>query len=171
MPIRRKIDLYVNGMQKKIFITSKNTATFICPKCQRAKTVDVSKYAHLYKTVEIIVLCLCGHRFTCILERRKKYRKQADLAGGFVHLAQGKEVNRGPMTVCDLSTTGIKLKVNEGHNFSVGDLLQVWFHLDDAHRTLINKEVIIRNINIPFIGTEFSSMQSIDKALGFYLLK
>jgi len=45
------------------------------------------------------------------------------------------------------------------------------FFLDNPQKTAINKKVIIKNINLPFIGTEFPITEREDKQLGFYLLK
>jgi hypothetical protein len=47
--------------------------------------------------------------------------------------------------------------------------MQLEFHLDDAHRTLIKKTVIIKNQRDLFIGAEFAPFDTVDKALGFYL--
>ena len=156
-------------MTEKVYITSKQMATFICPKCQKSKTVDVSKYASLDKIVKVKVTCPCGYGYTSILEKRKKYRKETNLAGSFVRLVDGLRTPGGLMTVKDLSTSGMKLHVNIEHNCVVGDVVQVEFCLDDSHRTLIKKKVIVRNVVGPYIGTEFAPTEAIDKALGFYL--
>jgi hypothetical protein len=103
------------------------------------------------------------------LEKRKKYRKETNLPGSFVHLVDGRQVGSGLMTVKDVSTTGLKIQINARHNFIVGDVILVEFNLDDSHRTLIKKKVIARNIFGQNIGTEFAPTEAIDKALGFYL--
>jgi len=156
-------------MTEKIFITSKQMATFICPKCQKSKTVNVSKYASLDKIVKVKVTCPCGYGYTSILEKRKKYRKETNLPGSFVRLVDGRHVGGGLMTVKDLSTSGLKIQINSQHNCIVGDVILVEFSLDDSHRTLIKKKVIVRNIVGHNIGTEFAPTEAIDKALGFYL--
>jgi hypothetical protein len=158
-------------MTNRVFVTSQHTASFVCPKCQRAKIADVSKYANFNKRIKANVKCPCGHSFSTLLEKRKQYRKETDIPGSFVHYTDGKPADRGLMTVCDLSVTGIKLKVNSEYNFSVGDLLQNRFILDDPKKTVMNKKVIIRNIDLPFIGAEFPITEREDKALGFYMLK
>ena len=144
-------------------------ATFSCPKCGRAKTVDVSKYAALDKMITIKVKCPCGHAYKAIVEKRKQYRKETNLPGTYIHFIDGQPRDRGLMTVKDLSTTGMKLQLNVKQNFAIGDQLQVEFHLNDVHRTLIKKTVIIRNQREQFIGVEFAPFESVDKALGFYL--
>jgi hypothetical protein len=144
-------------------------ATFICPKCQKSKTVNVSKYARLDKIVKVKVTCPCGYGYTSILEKRKKYRKQTNIPGSFVQLTDGRQTGGSLMTVTDLSTSGLKLQINTQHNCTVGDVIIVEFRLDDANRTLIKKKVIVRNIVGKNIGTEFAPTEALDKALGFYL--
>jgi hypothetical protein len=156
-------------MTEKVYITSKQMATFICPQCQKSKTVDVSKYANLDKIVKVKVTCPCGYGYTSILEKRKKYRKQTNLPGSFVRLVDGRRIGGGLMTVKDLSTSGLKIQTNVHHNCAVGDVVLVDFTLDDSHRTLIKKKVIVRNIVGQHIGNEFAPTEAIDKALGFYL--
>jgi hypothetical protein len=156
-------------MTVKVYITSKQMATFICAQCQKSKTVDVSKYASLDKVVKVKVTCPCGYRYTAILEKRKKYRKQTNLPGTFVRLVDGRRVGGGLMIVKDLSTSGLKIHTNAQHNCTVGDAVLVEFTLDDTHRTSIRKKVLVRNVQGKYIGTEFAPTEAIDKALGFYL--
>jgi hypothetical protein len=157
------------NMIEKIYVTSNQMATFICPECQRSKTVDVSKYTTVDKIVRVKVKCPCGHAYTSILEKRKKYRKDTNLPGAFFRLVDGRKVGHQLMTVRDLSTIGMKLRVNGHHDCTIGDILVVEFHLDDTPRTLIKKKVIVRNIIGQDIGTELAPTEAVDKALGFYL--
>lgn len=156
-------------MIQKVYVTSKQMATFSCPQCNRSKTVDVSKYASIDKMVKVNVKCPCGNAYKAILEKRKQYRKETNLPGSYVHFIDGQPQNRGVMTVRDLSTSGMKLQLNVNQNFALGDQMQVEFHLDDAQRTLIKKTVIIRNQREKFIGVELAPFEAVDKALGFYL--
>ena len=156
-------------MTQKVYLTSKQMATFSCPQCARSKTVDVSKHSTLDKMITVNVKCPCGHAYKAILEKRKKYRKDTNLPGTYIHFIDGQPRDRGLMTVKDLSTSGMKLQLNVKQNFAIGDQLQVEFHLNDTHRTLIKKTVIIRNQREQFIGTEFAPFETVDKALGFYL--
>jgi hypothetical protein len=156
-------------MFEKVYITSKQMATFVCPKCQNSKTVNVSQYVGIDKIVKVNVKCPCGNAYTSILEKRKKYRKETNLHGSYVRIVDGKEAEGGLMTVRDLSTTGMKLNINGDHGCSTGDVIRVEFHLDDTHRSLIRKKVIIRNVHGKLIGAELAPTESVDKALGFYL--
>lgn len=156
-------------MTEKVYIASTKMATFVCPKCQKSKTVNVSKYAGLDKIVKVNVKCPCGYSYTSILEKRKKYRKTTNLPGSYIRYIDGKQIRGGLMIVKDLSISGLKLQIDTDHNFDVGDVIQVEFHTDDAQRAFIQKKVIIRNIDGSIIGTEFAPSEGVDKELGFYL--
>jgi hypothetical protein len=156
-------------MLEKVYITSKQMATFVCPQCERSKTVNVSQYANLDKMIKVKVKCPCGYTYTSILEKRKKYRKETNLHGSFIRIVDGKETAHGLVTVKDISMTGMKLHINGDHGCEVGDVLKVEFYLDDAQRSLIRKKLIIRNIYRSEIGTELAPTEAVDKALGFYL--
>ncbi len=158
-------------MTERVFITSQNTAKFVCPNCQRAKIADVSKYSKLDRKIKIRVKCPCGNKFAVLLERRKQYRKETNIPGSFIHYIDGKVSGRGLMTICDLSLTGLKFKVDYEHLFSVDDVLEVRFLLDNPQKTVMHKKVIVKNIKLPYVGTEFPMTEREDKTLGFYLFK
>ena len=156
-------------MTKIVYPARSKMATIVCPKCQKSKTVDVSKYLELDKVVKVNLKCSCGYSNSYLLEKRKRSRKETDLPGSYNRYADGKQMGGGLMRVKDLSSIGMKLQVDADHDLEVGDLIQVEFHTDDAQRALIKKKVIIRNINGRIVGTEFAPMEGLDKALGFYL--
>lgn len=155
--------------EKKVFMTSDNMATFVCPKCEKAKTVDVSQYKNINKAVRVKCRCTCRHTYTVLLERRKHFRKKTKLFGQYYF---GSPKNRGLMTVTDISRTGLKFEVSVTPHFKIGDTLFVDFELDDSHKTLIKKEVIVRSINGLRIGVEFRYLDPDDyynNKIGFYL--
>jgi hypothetical protein len=167
-------------MLEKVFVNENNIAVFICPECKKSRNVDVSKYKNLCKASKIKCNCPCGHSYNAILEKRKHYRKQTNLPGIYVNIVSSigtnflEEVGRGTLRVTDISRTGIQFTLNIQHDFSINDKILVEFRLDDKQKTLIKKEVIIKNINGLKIGAEFLSIDPSDpsdKAIGFYLLK
>jgi len=158
-------------MFEKVYITSDQMANFVCPKCGRSKRVDVSRYANLDRLVNVKVKCPCGYAYTSLLEKRKKYRRATNLHGSYIRIIAGKEMSQGLMTVKNLSATGMKLHVGCNHGCEVGDALQVEFHLDDTQRSLIIKQVVVRNIYPSEIGTELAPTETVDKAIGFYLFR
>ncbi|MBW1892446.1 MAG: PilZ domain-containing protein [Deltaproteobacteria bacterium] len=153
-------------MSQKVFIAQNNTATFVCPECQKSKTTDVSKYKNIETAVRVKCKCPCGHSYSVLLERRKHIRKNLNLTGTFINI---KNSGRGNMTVTDLSRSGLRIKLNSPQDLVPGDKLNLEFILDDKQRSVVNKEVIVRSIKNLSIGAEFSHTEHYDK-LGSYLL-
>lgn len=153
---------------EKVHISNSNTATFVCPNCENTSTVDVSRYTKVEKRVTVKVKCRCSHEFTVVLEKRKKYRKQTNLPGNYANLNDNND--KGVMTVVDISSTGLKLKLNVGRDFNIGDELKVEFNLDDKRHTEIKKNVVVQNISGNYVGVAFAPNEPDDPALGFYLL-
>ena len=157
-------------MVERVYPTESNKTTIICPQCKKSKTADVSKFANTSRTVTIKSKCSCGHEWTSVLEKRKKYRKSVNFTGTYDHIKDGKVVTRGGIKVVDLSFDGVKMKLNVEPNLQVGDHLNIEFHLDDNSQTQINKSVTIRNISGIYIGATFRSDGAYDPVLGFYLM-
>jgi hypothetical protein len=101
-----------------------------------------------------------------VLERRKYYRKATKLPGIFI---PEKKLKEFPMTVTNLSRSGLEFKSYENKNLKVGDRLKAEFRLDDKSRSLMCKEVIVKKIEGTIVGAEFCVMDEYDKVLGFYL--
>jgi len=158
-------------MIKKVCINAENQATFICDACGHARVADVGSHAAYGKPVKVKCTCQCGHQFTVILEKRHILRKSTNCAGAFVHFDDYGEKTEGRMKVVDISRTGLKLQVNNDYNLRIGDRIDVEFRLDDVHRTLIQKRVVIRNIDRGYVGTEFADKDEFNKALGTYLMR
>ncbi len=157
-------------MNQTVFISSNNTATFRCPKCDLAKVVDVSNYAATDKKITVTCTCSCGHRFRCRLEKRKQYRKGADLPGRFTLVGKDGAEDTGLVKVVDISTTGLKMHLNVSRSFPIGAELRVEFRLDDRKRTPMEKRVIVRNVSGSYVGASFHPSEPDDPALGFYLM-
>ncbi len=157
-------------MLKKVYITNEKKASFICPRCESIKTVDVSKYAQMDQTVKVKSRCSCGHRWTAVLEKRKQYRKGANLSGIYKYVVDGREIDRGTMKILDLSAGGLKLKLEVNRGFKADDILQIEFKLDDSKQTLIKKTIVIRNANESYYGAAFRDADTYDPVLGFYLM-
>jgi len=157
-------------MVEKVYITNTNMATFICPQCKKNLTVDVSKYAKIDQTVKVKSKCSCGNSWISVLEKRKQYRKGANLKGIYKYIVDGKEADRGKMTIMDISAGGVKLKLDVDRNLKTGNLLELEFKLDDSKQTLMRKTVIIRNASSPYYGAAFNDSAAIDPVMGFYLM-
>lgn len=157
-------------MVEKVFITSNNMATFVCPQCGNVTTANVSKFAAINKRVTVKCNCNCGNHFSVSLEKRRQYRKTTDLPGMYYYRMANGEEDKGIMRVVDISSTGIKLRLNVERDIPVGELLRVEFHLDDKRRTFMEKRVIVRNVKKNLVGTAFAPNEGDDPNLGFYLM-
>ena len=152
-----------------LHVSSKNTVTIECLDCERAKTVDVSEYIQTGKKVTVKIKCPCGNSFVSYLNKRKQYRKATNLKGTYSIISESNDKSVKKLKICDLSTTGMKIKIKPDENLSVGDNLIVEFFLDDVHTSFVRRKVMIRNILSEYIGVEFDPTEEIGKALGFYL--
>jgi hypothetical protein len=157
-------------MVEKVFITSNNMATFVCPQCGNVTTANVSKFATINKRITVKCNCNCGNRFSVALEKRRQYRKTTDLPGMYYYRMADGEEDKGIMRVVDISSTGIKLRLNVERDIPLGELLRVEFHLDDKRRTFMEKRVIVRNVKKNLVGTSFAPNEGDDPNLGFYLM-
>ncbi len=102
-------------MIEKVYITSKQMTTFSCPKLQKSKTVNVSQYANIDKIVRVNVKCPCGHAFTSILGKRKKYSKENNMHGSYTRIVNCKRIDGGLMKVVNLSITHKASLISEGN--------------------------------------------------------
>jgi c-di-GMP-binding flagellar brake protein YcgR len=152
-------------MTAKVLINEQNMSTFICPKCNKAKTANVSKFKDIKKAVKIKCNCPCGHSYSVILERRKYNRKQLNLVGAYTSL---KDNNRGSMIVVDLSRIGLGMELGIEHKFDIGEKISLDFRLDDKQESLIEREVVVRSIKGNFVGVEFCRHDHHDQ-LGPYI--
>jgi hypothetical protein len=157
-------------MTTRVSITKSKEATFICPKCDQLKTVDVGKFVYSNRTIKVNCKCSCGHKWTAVLERRKEPRKMVNLPGTCFYIRRGRVI-QGKLKVMDLSTGGMKVKLDMDRKPQVGESLSLEFHLDDKNRTLIKTRVKVRSIKEEYIGTAFESDKEINPDLGFYLMR
>ncbi|MGD9159577.1 MAG: PilZ domain-containing protein [Desulfobacteraceae bacterium] len=157
---------------QKIFLSGEDTASFKCPKCNVSKEADVSKYKNIAAPVTLKIKCPCGNEYSVILERRKYYRKKIKITGKFTFSPLIGDDQKGPMTVVDISKGGLKFQIASAALFQKGDILEVEFNLDNKSRTLIRKQVYVRNVKDNFVNVEFCAFDTNDtedKAIGVYL--
>jgi hypothetical protein len=98
-------------------------------------------------------------------ERRKDFRINVNLTGGYIVTGSGE---RGLITLKDISYSGLKYKINARRDFYVNAIKIIKFTLDTYPLTVINREVIIRNVKGKIIGAEFRNQYEHD-ALPTYL--
>ncbi|MCF8067070.1 MAG: PilZ domain-containing protein [Desulfobacterales bacterium] len=156
-----------NGNQKniKIYIDKEGFSAITCPECNFVKRADISKFKGISKPLK--VKCKCGVNFTCTIEFRQFFRKASKLAGEFTVVGKRSIVR---ILIEDVSQQGLGFSLIEPCEIALDDLLDVTFTLDNRHRTVIRKRVIIRSIREKFIGCEYTEKSGYDKELRFYLM-
>lgn len=151
-------------MTQKIFITASGRASVSCPKCHKTKLLDVSKYNSAGKEVKLKCTCTCKHVFPVVLERRKYARKAVALEG---ILKLGAMIH--PIKVVDITRSGLQFKTRTPLDLTLQNRILIEFTLDDAVRSKVSREVIIKKINKADVGVAFLSQDHYDK-LGPYLM-
>jgi len=148
----------------------------LCHECGHSRTVDASPFKHMALPIE--VTCFqCGHTFSVSINFRKSYRKKTNLSGICTVIdPSGRKAPHdidsvSAIAVEDLSRIGIGIRAKTPLKVFVGLRLEVKFRLDNAERSLVVKEVVVRRVVDDHIGAEFSPhVDGRDKELAFYLL-
>jgi hypothetical protein len=157
-------------MSDKVFINQDKNIQLVCPGCGRQWIADASQYYDVPKEVRLKVKCKCGHSWSCILEKRKYFRKGVSLSGRYIYQPPGRGLYRGEMVVVDISLKGLRLKLDREWTFKAGEFLDVEFQLDNKPRKWIRRKVIVRNMNRKNVGAAFLESAKNDPDIGFYLL-
>ncbi len=156
-------------MRIKAFTEVDNTVTISCPRCNKTKTVNAAIFKGHTK---IRVKCPCGGILKIELEKRKQYRKQTELKGTYHVIYSGnRPPDTGIMTVVNISRKGVGLKFKTPPMLNIGDHLKIKFNLDDRNQTLVEREVVIQNIETLHAGASFHRSSELDNVIGFYLFK
>ncbi len=167
-------------MPENVFVNKDNTACFVCPACNKAKILDISKYDYLKRAYIIKCKCPCGHVYSVKLEKRQYYRKKINVYGKYTKIRFNDKTKRyerqhkGTVLIKSISRTGIRMsRLETKSDLKVGDKLLLEFRIDDAKGTLIKKTASIVWIKHTDIGAEFDKTESFtpsDQAIAFYLL-
>ena len=158
---------------KNIYVDDTEKGTLICEKCGKTRVVNLSDFKNLGKPLK--VKCSCGHFFFVRIEVRKFYRKSTHLRGEYIKISHdvAKGLEKGAMTVEDLSRTGLKFRTRMSHNIRVEDMIRVRFILDDPQRSEVNKSATVKWVTDYLVGVEFVDFDTFNEAnrtLGFYLM-
>jgi len=162
-------------MLKKVHINDAKTATFVCPRCDNTKTVDVSRYIAGCARTRVRSKCTCGWSWTSILERRKSFRIAVNLPGVYMQRGANRPMGSIPVNIVDLSSTGLRIKHGDQHgqnpsDFKLDDFISVEFYLNDHAKTHIRKTAFVKNISPQCIGAEFEAAKQRDPVIDDYLL-
>lgn len=154
----------------KVYVQPDETATIYCPYCNKTKDQDVSRFkGKMYAKLK----CACGKVSTFQLEFRRYFRKQTQLQGFYRLIDSGsKPVDAGNMTVVELSRNGVRMEIrNFPRHLADEDIVNIQFNLDDGNRSFINRDVVVQNIQPPYVGASFHRAFETDNVIGFYLFK
>ncbi|MBF0225541.1 MAG: PilZ domain-containing protein [Desulfobacterales bacterium] len=154
----------------KVFVTDEGIATFICPQCSASRTANVSNQLQIESIVKVKCKCKCGNLYSVLLERRRHYRKKTNFPGVYYYIVNGEQSDRGILTIKDISISGLKIAFSTPKRYKPGHKLWIEFRLDDKHRSLIRKEILIVAVRGNELGAKFCSQDQYDKPIGFYLM-
>ncbi len=153
----------------RTYMTKDDKAAFTCPKCNKSRLMDVSRFKNVNKaSIKVKVKCPCGHQYSIILERRKEIRKEVAFIGTYTAVEKGVDVV-GRITVKDLSRSGLRFKTHLPRQFEVNEELLLEFELDDREQSQVKRKVIVRSQHGDSVGVSFATSNHYDK-LGAYLL-
>jgi hypothetical protein len=150
----------------KTFVRNDDTATVSCPGCQMTKNVAVGKFRHCKHTITIN--CLCKETFKVAFDFRRHYRKAVSLHGTYEIISKGR-VGGGIIQINNISRNGLMFTVSGLHRIEEGQKLRVEFELNDKKKTLLKKEVIVKEVQQNTIGCQFKENAEMEKDLGFFL--
>lgn len=149
----------------KVYVNERDEATIVCSSCGKRKKIAAEQYTNEYRPVQ--VKCTCGFVFPIAFEKRKHYRKVVQIQGEYTVLEGSSD--KGPITILDLSRTGVSFETHGGHFLKAGHVVKLRFVLDDADKSVISKSAEIRNVDGRRIGASFTE-GDFPKALAFYLM-
>lgn len=154
---------------QKVFVSKNRTANVTCPKCKKSVIKDVAGFMGLDRAVRLKYTCPCGEAFPLLLERRTYVRKQVNLKGRLFGQAKDGGQQIVDMLVKDISRYGLKIKLLKKAELLVNQKVVIEFELDDKNKSLVNKEIKIRNFKPPHVGADFLTHEHYDK-FGAYIL-
>ena len=155
---------------ERFYVKRDNTVEIKCPYCQTSKTVPVEKLKNPKEITK--VRCLCRKIFHVVLEFRMMNRKETQLKGRYVN--QSRDNDKGGILVKNITMNGIGFYTVSSHKIEKGNILNVDYRIDDAQKTFISREVIVKRVvqgnKFDHVGTECVNVDEYDKYLDFYLL-
>lgn len=151
---------------RKVYVNEDGIAVIVCPDCGFSKTASVAMFKG--RRDQLKMRCKCKSTFSISFEFRRAHRKSTNLRGQYSRLPACR--NWHDIQVKNVSMTGVGFTTLGPHNLVKGNEIRVKFTLDDANRSEIVKNVVVRVVNDNYLGCEFLERALYDKALGFYLM-
>lgn len=140
--------------RKTAILGTDGTAEFICGNCGQKHQLSISGPTRAGIPIRTRCRCACGVSHAVYLERRLAIRKEVQIEGKYSR--HGKDIAH-PMTVRNLSRTGLFFEVEQRNGIRPGDRLEVDFSFGDQLVTRVQKEVSVRWVEDETVGVEFTS--------------
>jgi hypothetical protein len=148
------------------YVRDDETATLICPACKTVKHITAGKFRQGKHAVT--VHCICQQTFNVLFDFRKYYRKQVNLPGTYEIISKG-SIGGSVIQINNISRSGLRFTVSGLHRIEEGQKLRVEFELNDKKKTLLTREVIVKEVQQNTIGCQFKENVEMEKDLGFFL--
>ncbi len=100
-------------------------------------------------------------------ERSSSFGKTVSLGGEFIRL---KTRESGHIQVERLSMNAVRFRVPKSHSIEVTDFLDIRFALDDLKKSVVERRIVVREIQPAYILADFYNPPPYSKDLGFYLM-
>ncbi|OHE19185.1 MAG: hypothetical protein A2X95_05000 [Syntrophobacterales bacterium GWF2_56_9] len=151
--------------EKIVFADDKGMVYLLCPFCGEGSKRPLEQFPYIHKPVTIS--CSCGNTYDVQIDARKTFRKKTSLEGLYAKLVSPGDFER--MTVVNLTLGGCGLLASNEPALNQGDWIKLVFKLDDAKRTEIKRNAVVRRVTGNYIGCQFTVATAYDPDIGFYL--
>jgi hypothetical protein len=138
--------------KKRIFVDADDRARFVCRECGAVTNLQVPRRSGWSTPLRERFRCSCGRSHIVYLEHRVSTRREVCLPG--TYRTEG-EASVHPMTVRNLSRTGLAFDIGEGEMAAPGIRAMVELELTHAERTSFVKQVLVSWVNGRRVGAEF----------------
>jgi PilZ domain len=138
--------------KRRIFVEADDTARFVCPVCDAVTILQVPRRPGWSTPLRERFRCCCGRSHIVYLEHRVSTRREVCLPGAYRIDDDGP---MQPMTVYNLSRTGLAFEIREGERAAPGTRVVVELELTHAERTRFVKEVLVSWVEGRRVGAEF----------------
>jgi predicted RNA-binding Zn-ribbon protein involved in translation (DUF1610 family) len=154
---------------KAMSVDGQGMVSLNCPFCGDSSVKRAESFLNSNQPNGINITCSsCGKAYEIQIDLRKAFRKKTFFDGFYSKLVPPGGFEK--TTIIDLSLGGCGFLASSKHPLNPDDRIKVMFNLDNAQRTKIEKEAVVRVVKGRQIGCEFAHTASgYDPDIGFYL--
>jgi hypothetical protein len=158
---------------KTIHLNTQGQGVLVCEQCGKTKVAQLAEVQHRGKLLKI--KCSCGHSFVISIEARRFYRKQTHLPGTYAktNSERGVGLEQGPLTVEDMSRTGLRLRLTRSHTLRVYDSIEVRFTLNNAQHSAVCRQARVVWVDGSCVGAAWVDsdvFNETNRIIGTYLM-